>query len=508
MREAKFEVRLREYIDAQVPIIYIDSFDENKIDELVLKVTGSRRVWEWNEMDGCINRKKNKNGKSVSVHETINAEQTLQELLRYGVREGELDRKVLIVKDIHPYLDDSKVVALLKNACMKIEEGTLETTFIFLSSVVKVPKELEKYMVLLREDFLDENGIKQVIRNFMEENNLGALYEKLLDEIAVAFKGLSQLEIETILALDLSSRGVIDRKTIELIVEQKQQMIRKAGILEMVPISESLEDIGGLENLKEWMRKKSVILRDMSRAREFGVELPKGVLIAGVPGCGKSLNAKASAQLFEVPLLKLDMGRLMGKYVGESEANLRQAIALAEAIAPCVLWVDELEKAFAGIGGDGGGAEVTTRLFGQFLTWMQEKRSAVFVVATANDVMKLPPELMRKGRFDEIFYVKLPTVEERKKIFEIHIKKRRRQDYKGIDISKLVEKTTGYSGADIEGVVKDGIESAYVAGKDKVSTEDILKAIKETHSLNEIMKADIEKLEKEYKERRFKCASK
>ncbi len=508
MREAKFEVRLREYIDAQVPIIYIDSFDENKIDELVLKVTGSRRVWEWNEMDGCINRKKNKNGKSVSVHETINAEQTLQELLRYGVREGELDRKVLIVKDIHPYLDDSKVVALLKNACMKIEEGILETTFIFLSSVVKVPKELEKYMVLLREDFLDENGIKQVIRNFMEENNLGALYEKLLDEIAVAFKGLSQLEIETILALDLSSRGVIDRKTIELIVEQKQQMIRKAGILEMVPISESLEDIGGLENLKEWMRKKSVILRDMSRAREFGVELPKGVLIAGVPGCGKSLNAKASAQLFEVPLLKLDMGRLMGKYVGESEANLRQAIALAEAIAPCVLWVDELEKAFAGIGGDGGGAEVTTRLFGQFLTWMQEKRSAVFVVATANDVMKLPPELMRKGRFDEIFYVKLPTVEERKKIFEIHIKKRRRQDYKGIDISKLVEKTTGYSGADIEGVVKDGIESAYVAGKDKVSTEDILKAIKETHSLNEIMKADIEKLEKEYKERRFKCASK
>lgn len=508
MREAKFEVRLREYIDAQVPIIYIDSFDENKIDELVLKVTGSRRVWEWNEMDGCINRKKNKNGKSVSVHETINAEQTLQELLRYGVREGELDRKVLIVKDIHPYLDDSKVVALLKNACMKIEEGTLETTFIFLSSVVKVPKELEKYMVLLREDFLDENGIKQVIRNFMEENNLGALYEKLLDEIAVAFKGLSQLEIETILALDLSSRGVIDRKTIELIVEQKQQMIRKAGILEMVPISESLEDIGGLENLKEWMRKKSVILRDMSRAREFGVELPKGVLIAGVPGCGKSLNAKASAQLFEVPLLKLDMGRLMGKYVGESEANLRQAIALAEAIAPCVLWVDELEKAFAGIGGDGGGAEVTTRLFGQFLTWMQEKRSAVFVVATANDVMKLPPELMRKGRFDEIFYVKLPTVEERKKIFEIHIKKRRRQDYKGIDILKLVEKTTGYSGADIEGVVKDGIESAYVAGKDKVSTEDILRAIKETHSLNEIMKVDIEKLEKEYKERRFKCASK
>ena len=362
-------------------------------------------------------------------------------------------------------------------------------------------------MVLLRDDFLDEEQIRQVIISFLEEYNLGKLYGKLLDEIAVAFKGLSQLEIETILALDLSTRGKIDRETIELIVEQKQQMIRKAGILEMIPVEERMEDIGGLENLKEWLKKKAVVLKDMSRAKKFGVELPKGVLIAGVPGCGKSLNAKASAKLFEVPLLKLDMGRLMGKYVGESEANLRQAIALAEAISPCVLWVDELEKAFAGIGGSGGGAEVTTRLFGQFLTWMQEKKSAVFVVATANDIMKLPPELMRKGRFDEIFYVKLPTAAERRKIFEIHIKKRRPQDMGEISLDKLVEKTAGYSGADIEGVVKDGIESAYVKGKDRVSTEDILEAVGATHSLKEIMKDDIDKLEKEYKERKFKCAS-
>ena len=216
-------------------------------------------------------------------------------------------------------------------------------------------------------------------------------------------------------------------------------------------------------------------------------------MIAGIPGCGKSLNAKASAKLFEVPLLKLDMGRLMGKYVGESEANLRQAISLAEAISPCVLWVDELEKAFAGIGGNGGGAEVTTRLLGQFLTWMQEKKSAVFVVATANDIMKLPPELVRKGRFDEIFYVKLPQKEERRKIFEIHIRKRRPGDLQNLDIEKLVEKTDGYSGADIEGVVKDGIESAYVKGKPCVDTADILTAVSETHSLNEVMREDIEK---------------
>lgn len=507
MREENFEVKLREYIDAQMPIIYIDSFDDNKIDEMILSVTESRKVWEWNELDGWINRKKVENGRRVSIHETVDDKKTLYDLIRDGAHEGELDRKILIAKDIHTYLEDPKMVALLKNACLKIEEGILETTFIFISPIVRIPKELEKYMVLLREDFLDEEAIRKIICDFMEESSLGSLYEKLLDEIVVAFKGLSKLEIETILALDVSARGKIDKETIRLIIEQKQQMIRKAGILEMIPVSEGLKDIGGLENLKEWLERKAVILKDMAKAKKYGVELPKGVLIAGVPGCGKSLNAKASAKLFEVPLLKLDMGRLMGKYVGESETNLRHAISLAEAIAPCVLWVDELEKAFAGIGGSGGGAEVTTRLFGQFLTWMQEKTSAVFVVATANDIMKLPPELMRKGRFDEIFYVKLPTAEERKKIFEIHIKKRRQQDLEKVDIGKLVEKTDGYSGADIEGVVKDGIENAFVQGKSCIATSDILEAIGATHSLNEVMKEDIAKLEKEYKERKFKCAS-
>lgn len=284
-------------------------------------------------------------------------------------------------------------------------------------------------------------------------------------------------------------------------------MIQKAGILEMVSCDENMDAIGGLENLKHWIRNKAEILNRMKEAEAFGVELPKGVLIAGIPGCGKSLNAKASANLMGVPLLKLDMGRLMGKYVGESESNMRRAIALAEAIAPCVLWVDELEKAFAGIGGNGGGAEVTTRLFGQFLTWMQEKKSAVFVVATANDIMKLPPELMRKGRFDEIFYVQLPKPEERRKIFEIHIQKRRPQDLEEIDISKLVQRTDGYSGADIEGVVKEGIERAFIHGSTRVTTQDILTAIESTYPLKEIMGDSISKLEKEYKNRKFKSAS-
>jgi SpoVK/Ycf46/Vps4 family AAA+-type ATPase len=306
----------------------------------------------------------------------------------------------------------------------------------------------------------------------------------------------------------MADNGELNKEDLKLVFTQKQQMIQKAGILEMIPLKEKIGEIGGLENLKEWLKRKSKIYREINKAKAFGVDMPKGVLIAGVPGCGKSLTAKVTASLFDIPLLRLDIGKILGKYVGESEENMRKAIALAEAISPCVLWVDELEKAFAGIGAGGDGNEVTVRLFGAFLTWMQEKTSSVFVIATANDITKLPPELMRKGRFDEIFFAGLPKPEERKKIFEIHINKRRKNDFSSIDISKLVDKTDGYSGADIEGVVKESIENAFADGKEKLTTDYILKAISETHSLSEIMKESLDSMSKVYKDRKFKNASK
>ena len=275
----------------------------------------------------------------------------------------------------------------------------------------------------------------------------------------------------------------------------------------MIPLKESIDDIGGLENLKEWLQKKAAVFKNIRKAIEFGVTMPKGVLIAGVPGCGKSLSAKAAGKLFDVPLLRLDMGRLLGKYVGESEENMRNAIRLAEAISPCVLWVDELEKAFAGLESGGGGSDVTTRLFGAFLTWMQEKTSPVFVVATANDITKTPPELMRKGRFDEIFYVALPNPEERRKIFEIHLRKRRKEDAKEIDLERLISETEGYSGADIEGVVGESVESAFVKGSQRLTTEDLIDCIHNTQSLSEIMKEPLERMTKIYEERNFKKAS-
>ena len=494
--------KLIRYIDAGFPILYVNSFEENKVDEIVKKVACGREILEWNGANGYVDfLTKN------SFIEGYSLEDTLVLLKSKNGVSCELDRKLLVLKDITACLESDKVVSLLKDMAMQINNG-LDTSIIIISPILMIPKVLEKYITVLEMDYLEPAEIKAVIANFVETHGVESVASNLMEEMAVAFKGLSEFEINNILALAYADDGELSRKDLSLIFDQKQQMIKKAGILEMIPLKESLDDVGGLDNLKLWLKRKAQVFKSINKAIEFGVDVPKGVLIAGVPGCGKSLNAKAAASLFEVPLLRLDMGRLMGKYVGESEGNMRKAIALAEAISPCVLWIDELEKAFAGIGGEGGGAEVTTRLLGNFLTWLQEKDSPAFVVATANDITKLPLELLRKGRFDEIFYVGLPKDEERRKIFEIHIGKRRKADLSKIDIGELVRNTKGYSGADIEGAIKESIETVFADGKSELTTSDVLHAIKNTHSLSEIMKEPLERMSREYENRKFKNASK
>lgn len=498
MEDRTFKAKLVRYIDAGFPIIYINTFEEDKVDSLIPEISSGKGVYEWNETNGYIDFET-----KAPLQEDCSFERMLDQLKVPDL----LDRKILVFKDITPYLDEPRIVSKIKGLARMINQG-VDATVIIVSSVLVIPKDIEKYVTILEMDYLNTDEIKAVIRSFVKENLNQQVEEGLVEEFALAFKGLTEFEILNLLALSYADDGELTRKDLRLIFDQKQQMIKKAGILEMIPLKETIDDIGGLENLKAWFIKKAKVYKNMNNAKKYGVDMPKGVLIAGVPGCGKSLNAKAAANLFEVPLLRLDMGRLMGKYVGESEGNLRSAIALAEAISPCVLWIDELEKAFAGIGGSGGGAEVTTRLFGNFLTWMQEKESPTFVVATANDITQLPPELLRKGRFDEIFYVGLPNKEEREKIFNIHIRKRRPQDLKNIRVKDLVSITEGFSGADIEGVVKDAIESAFAEDKVSIQTADVIDAIKDTHSLSEIMKDALEKMTKEYESRKFKSASK
>lgn len=498
MENKTLKGKLIRYIDAGFPIIYMNTFEEDKVDSIIKEVSFGKEIYEWNETNGYID---------FETKAPMMEDCTLEMMLDQLKPKAMLDRKIILLKDVNSYLDDSKIVSKIKGLARMISQGA-DATVVIISNILVIPKELEKFITILEMDYLDSDEIKQIILNFINENSLDSVKKSLVDEFAVAFKGLTEFEIYNLLALSYADDGELTRRDMRLIFDQKQQMIKKAGILEMIPLKETIGDIGGLENLKEWFIRKAKVYKNMNTAKKYGVDMPKGVLIAGVPGCGKSLNAKAAADLFEVPLLRLDMGRLMGKYVGESEGNLRNAIALAEAISPCVLWIDELEKAFAGIGGNGGGAEVTTRLFGNFLTWMQEKDSPTFVVATANDITKLPPELLRKGRFDEIFYVGLPNESEREKIFQIHINKRRPQDLKNIRISELVAKTKGFTGADIEGVIKDAIETSFADDKNNVQTQDILNAINNTHSLSEIMKEALEKMAKEYETRKFKNASK
>lgn len=494
---------LDRYIDAGFPILYINTFEESKAEKVIESIAAARRskVLEWNGAGGFVDFK---------TKSSFMPNMTLEATLKLLVTGKELHRKILVLKDADDQLSDHKtasgVIALLKEAARKIRMSGIDSTVLIVSSAVHIPQALEKMITVLEMDNLDEGEISVIISRFMEENGVPAVHGGLLEEMSVVFKGLSEFEIEDLLRLAVADDGELTKKAIPLIFDQKQQMIMKAGILEMIPLKESIEDIGGLENLKEWLQKKADVYKNIKNAIEFGVTIPKGVLIAGMPGCGKSLSAKAAGKLFNAPLLRLDMGRVMGRYVGESEENMRKAIRLAEAISPCILWVDELEKAMAGIGG--GGSEVTTRLFGTFLTWMQEKTGAAFVVATANDITQLPPELMRKGRFDEIFYVPLPNPTERKKIFEIHINKRRKQDIHNIDINALVSETEGYSGADIEGVVSESVESAFVSNKPGLTTDDLLICIRNTHSLSVIMKEPLEKMDRQYKERKFKIASK
>lgn len=492
-----FNKKLERYLDARQPILLIDTLEDDKAEEIIDSLAKRRRrsILKW------------------SMQGFKGSRRELKDVLASLVAdEKELEGTMLVLKDVQKAMEQPEVVSLLKYLAQQInkglfsEDGLDEFNIIMIAPFASIPRELECYTSILNLDYLGEEEIRSEILHFVKELEINEPKPELMDRLVMTLRGLTGTEIFNILELVIAGGNTLDATDLSLIREQKQQMIRKSGLLEMIHVKEQMKDIGGLEILKEWLEKKAGVFSNIKKANDFGVITPKGVLIVGMPGCGKSLAAKAASKAFDIPLLRLDMGRLMGKYVGESEGNMRRAIQLTEASSPCILWIDELEKAFAGIGS--GGSEVTMRLFGNFLTWMQEKESMVFVIATANDITKLPPELLRKGRFDEIFYVNLPNEKEREQIFRIHIGKKHAQDIQNIDLKSLVTKTKGYCGADIESVVHDGLEIAFLAGKDRISTDDIMEAIKTTHPISETMKDSLDRMAKNYEERKFKSASK
>lgn len=497
----KLADKLSRYIDAGFPILYVNTFEEAKVYENLESIADRRKICLWSYAKGYSVFDNYKRIYTVA-NETIGIKELLHTLL---LDDDLLEKSILVLKDAHMILNDQECVALLKEIALQIN-NKLDCNIVLISPLINIPSELEKFITFVETDFQTKDNIKDFIRNFINSYKIDPITPELLDELSNAFKGLSEYEIENLLALAIADDGELTRKDLSLVYEQKKQMVFKSGILEMIDVKENINDIGGLEDLKEWLQNKAKVVESLNKAVEYGVSVPKGVLIAGVPGCGKSLCAKATAKMFQVPLLKMDIGKLMGQYLGESERNMRKAIRLAEATAPCVLWIDELEKAFSGVGS--GGHEVTNRLFGTFLTWMQDKKEMVFVVATANNISNLPPELLRKGRFDETFYVGLPNSDERKKIIQIHINKRRKDDLKNINLNDIVNKTEGCSGADLEGIICEAIETAFVTNSESLTTAGILDIRSKTNPLYKLMKDSIDKMKKDYESKGIKPASK
>ena len=500
------ETNLIKYLRARRPIIWVNSGDYKEIDTIVKEATKDyqdKAIYEYRAFGAVDFETK------VKEEDVTDLYNFLDTLYSEGIKRNVF----LLIKNAEEEMKEAKNIAYIKKiAETRYSSPDYNFTIIVVSETETVPKELEKFTSILDIPNMSKDEIEKYILKFSKDNNI-KVDEKDIGEVAISLKGLTKLEIDHVLNMIIESKNNISISGRDIIIKEKGQIIKKSSILEIIDFKEKIEDIGGLEGLKEWLKSKAQVFRRLDEAKKFGVDTPKGVLLVGMPGCGKSLAAKASARLFNVPLLRLDIGRLLGKYVGESEHNMRVALKTAESISPCILWIDEIEKAFAGINQDGGASDITKRLFGQFLTWLQEKENTVFVVATANDITAFPPEFLRKGRFDEVFFIDFPNEEEREKIFKIHLEKRGKLNDK-IDIKKLAKETIGYCGADIEEVVKMTVETIFnvedIENEEdsKLMTQDLLDSIKSIDSLSNILADKIEVLKKGYDKFKIKSASK
>ena len=365
---------------------------------------------------------------------------------------------------------------------------------VFSSPTFELPAELEPLFTPMElppaspevyhrfvSSILQEIGKQVPIRVDLSSDDVGLLLS--------ALHGLTFFDVEKLITRAVIEDGRLDRGDLPKVLDAKRRIVERSGLLEYFPHDHRMADVAGLTTLKGWLRKRRSSFAEPARAKAFGLTPPKGLLLLGVQGCGKSLCAKAVAAEWSLPLVRLDPGNLYQKYFGESERNLRRAIQLAETLAPCVLWIDEIEKGLGRGDNDGGTSQ---RVFGTFLAWLQEKKESVFVIATANDISNLPPELLRKGRFDEIFFVDLPGRETRARIFEVHLTRRGR-DPKSFDLDALAEATDGFSGAEIEQAVVSALYTAFEESRD-IDTESVLAEVRATHPLSETMREQLQQL--------------
>lgn len=478
--QEKIYEELKTLVSAKYPIIYIVSHEEDRVIETINKIASSlyKTVCIWDCVNGLSINKKVFDSSSNPIIALSTAEQMKSD-----------ENIIFVFRNLHLYMDDRQVIQALKDLGKNITRSK-KSCFI-ISPVLKIPTELEKDITVFDYPLPDMQYIKYIFDGLCNSvANTDIVIDFKNDEEERLLKsayGLTKIEIENVFSKAIINDKRFDVKDIDLILSEKKQIIKKSSILEYYDSQENMANIGGLENLKTWISKRTRSFSD--EARNFGLPEPKGILLLGVQGCGKSLSAKAISSIWKLPLLKLDMGAIFGKYIGESESNIRKTIKIAESISPAVLWIDELEKGFSGMGG-GDSTGTASRVFGSFLTWMQEKTKPVFIIATSNDVSTLPPELLRKGRFDEIFFVDLPTKQERIDIFKIHLLKRNK-DITKFDFNLLAEKSSGYSGAEIEQVVISALYDAFDENRE-VELKDIVANIEKSVPLSITMKEKID----------------
>ena len=472
---------VEDLIKARYPLISLISHEEARVEESLRKLCVERemRMEVWSVTEGFR--------VAVNGSGTRDVKDPLKALEHVVRGEG---RAIYVLRDFHPFLKEPRVVRRLRDLGTALRKT--KRSLLLLSPVSKVPPELEKSICAVIDwELPNRLEIEAIARRLVPQAPPASQQQieadpGFMERVVEAALGLTEIEAENVFAKSMVRTHTFD---IDTILNEKKQIIRKSGMLEYYEHREEFSDVGGLEVLKEWLVKRRHAFS--SRARDFGLPLPKGILLIGVPGTGKSLTAKAAGALWEMPLLRLDVGKIFAGLVGSSEENIRTVIRTAEAIAPAILWIDEIEKGFSGTGSsnmsDGG---TTSRVFGSFITWLQEKESSVFVIATANDVSALPPELLRKGRFDEIFFCDLPSAHERRQILDIHLRKKNR-DPGEFDLDNLVKFTQDYSGAEVEQAVIAGLYDAFDTGTD-LNTAGLAKSLNELVPLAVTMREKIE----------------
>ncbi len=465
-------------VQAQYPLIYLITPEEERAEQAIAKIAKDhadyKRVFVWTVTRGMVEYGQPRQG---NQHNTVSPEAAIEWTIRQ--KEG----GIYIFKDLHAFIEGPVITRWLRDAIASFKGS--DKLIILMSPIQTVPIELEKEVVVLDYPLPNLTELNQVLDQQLAKSRGNRLDTETREKLLKAALGLTKDEAEKVYRKAHVKAGHLTESEVEIVLSEKKQLIRRNGILEYIEEDETINSVGGLEELKGWLKQRSNAFTE--RARDYGLPQPKGMLILGVPGCGKSLIAKTTSRLWGLPLLRLDMGRVYdGSTVGRSEANLRSALKTAESISPVILFIDELDKAFAGGGGSGDSDGGTSgRIFGSFLTWMQEKKSPVFVMATANRVERLPGEFLRKGRFDEIFFVDLPNSAERKDIFRIHLGKRR-SEISRFDLEQLTKVSDGFSGAEIEQAIIAAMYDAFA--QDREFTQlDIIAAIKATLPLSRTM---------------------